>query len=165
VNFSHNRNEEQRLRVFSILKELPGNWLFRVYKKKKHGEDEIVYENLCNKMGQEEFTKAVSDVLAWRIQWKKETTERGDWNIPAIQLMWGSSTPEEADKRIVELFSTFDELAEMTPTKSILEDMKKSKKEILAKIDNLAKNFETSSYKREIETRLKGLRQELEQLG
>jgi hypothetical protein len=165
ANFSHNLGDLQKTRVLSLLKGLPDSWLFRVYKRKKRGEKEIVFENSCNKLGQEEITKAVSDVLAWRAQWKKETTERGDWNIPAIDLMRGVSAPEESDQRIAELFNVFGELADMAPTKTILEDLKKTKKDLQAKIGNLAKNLETSNYKKEIESRLRGLRQELEQLG
>jgi hypothetical protein len=77
----------------------------------------------------------------------------------------GASAPGDSDKRIAELFEAFDELVGMTPTRMILEDLKKSKKEVQAKIDNLAGNLETSSYKREIESRLRDLRREFELLG
>jgi hypothetical protein len=164
ANFSHARNEEQRSRVLGLLKGLPDGWLFQVTKRKKSGAGEIVYENACNKMGQEEFTKAVSDVLAWRAQWKKDA-ERGDTAAPAINLIRGLSVPEESDQRIAELFAAYDGLVEMAPTKTLTDDLKKSKKELETKIGNLTKNLETSNYKKEIETRLKGLRQELEQLG
>lgn len=164
ANFSHARNEEQRSRVLALLKGLPDGWRFEVCKKRKSGAGEIVYENACNKMGQDEFTKAVSDVQAWRAQWKKEG-ERGDVAAPAINLIRGVSAPEESDPRIAELFNAYAELTEMAPTKILADDLKKSKKDLEAKIGNLTRNLETSSYKREIETRLKGLRQELEQLG
>lgn len=59
VNFSHNKNENQKARVLGILKGLPDAWRFRVYKKKRYGHDEIVYENTCNKMGQDEILKGL----------------------------------------------------------------------------------------------------------
>jgi hypothetical protein len=164
ANFSHARNEEQRSRVLSLLKGLPDGWLFQVCKRKKAGAGEIVYENPCNKMGQDEFTKTVADVLAWRTQWKKEA-ERGDTAVPAINLMRGQSMPEESDQRIAALFAAYDELVEMAPVKTLADDLKKSKKDLETKIGNLTKNLQSSNYKKEIETRLKGLRQELEQLG
>jgi hypothetical protein len=164
ANFSHARNEEQRSRVLGLLKGLPDAWQFEVRKRKKSGAGEIVYGNACNKMGQDEFTKAVSDVLAWRAQWKKEG-ERGDLASPAINLIRGQSAPEDSDQRIAELFAAYDELVEMAPTKILADDLKKSKKDLETKIGNLTRNLETSSYKKEIESRLKGLRQELEQLG
>jgi hypothetical protein len=164
VNFTHNTNENQRQRVLSILKGLPDNWQFRVYKKKKQVSGEVVFESLCNKMGEAELTKVVSDVLAWRVQWKKESTERGNVTTPAIHFMRCVSSPEDADKRLSEMFAVFDELTEMTPSKLILDDLKKLKKEMAAKVVNLTENLETSSYKREIESRLKNLRVEQEQV-
>jgi hypothetical protein len=62
------------------------------------------------------------------------------------------------------MFAVFDELTEMTPSKLILDDLKKLKKEMAAKVVNLTENLETSSYKREIESRLKNLRVEQEQV-
>jgi hypothetical protein len=164
ANFAQNKNENQKARVLSMLNGLSDDWLFQVYKKKRHGDDEIVYENKCNLMGQEEVMKVISDVSAWRAQWKKDAAERGNWTIPAINFMKGSSSPQDSDQRIKDLFNAFDQIAEMAPSKQIKEDSKAAKKELQAKIDNLSRNLEKSKYKTEIESRLKTLKLELEQI-
>jgi len=128
--------------MVSILKGLPDSWLFRVYKRKRHGQEDIVYENKCNMMGQNEIMEVISDVIDWRTQWKKESTERGNWTTPAINLMRGTSNPIESDQRIKDLFNIFDEIVDMTPSKKIKEESKTAKKELQSKIDNLTKNLE-----------------------
>jgi hypothetical protein len=164
INFSHSKNEIQKTRVVSILKGLPDSWLFRVYKRKRHGQEDIVYENKCNMMGQNEIMKVISDVIDWRTQWKKESTERGNWTTPAINLMRGTSNPIESDQRIKDLFNIFDEIVDMTPSKKIKEESKSAKKELQSKIDNLTKNLEKSQYKSQIQLRLKSLQKELEEI-
>ena len=155
MNFAHNRNEYEKSRVLAILKGLPDTWLFRANKKKRSGHVEVVYENKCNLMGQDEIMKVISDVLAWRAQWKKEA-------IVTIELMRGSSVPADSDQSIRDLFDIFDEIAGMTPLKQIKEESKAAKKSIQAQIDNLNRNLETSHYKPQIQSRLKLLQRELE---
>lgn len=156
VNFAHNRNGNQKARLLAILKGLPDTWLFRVYKKKKKGQGEVVYENKCNLMGQDEIMKLVSDIQVWRTQWKKEA-------IPAIDLMRGTSSPADSDQSLRDLFSIFDEIVDMTPLKQINQESKAAKKSIQTQIDNLTRNLETSQYQSQIQSRLKSLRRELEE--
>ena len=154
VNFAHPRNWNHKDRLLAILKGLPDTWLFRIYKKKKKGPDESVYENKCNLMGQEEILKAISDVQNWRTQWKKEA-------VPAIHLMRGIATTADSDQNLRDLFTIFDELVEMTTLKQIKDESKAAMKSLQAQIDNLNKNLETSQYKPQIQSRLKSLRMEL----
>lgn len=164
VNFAHNKNEKQKDKALAILKSLPENWLFRVYKKKRFGKDEIVYENQCKKIDSKELISIISKILEWRIQWKDEASEAGNWTTPAINFMRGAANPNESNALIKSLFTVYDEIIEMTPSKIINEETSKTRKELNEKLINLHKNREASKFKDAIDARIKAIQDELEGL-
>jgi hypothetical protein len=164
VSLASNRNEKQKDRALKILKHLPDDWQFYVYKRKRFGTDDVAYQSACNKIDSTELLKIISSILEWRVEWKKETSDPGSWITPAVNFMRGLADPDDSDQRIIDLFEAFDQILNMLPSKIIKAESNKKRAELQDKILNLQKNLVNSKFKESIELRIALLKKELDSI-
>jgi len=164
LNFSSRRNEEQRGVITAILLGLADYWDFTIYKKKRYEADSVVFEARCNQIDGQMLSSIIGKIIEWRELWKQEAAIKGNWVVPAVTFMSGKFPPSEADSKILNIFSVFSQICEMTPSRVIQSEASTKKDEIQGKIDQLKENLVKSKFVDAINERIKILQEDLSKI-